>query len=603
MISKTRWGAMRNALSLLPGFLFCVAAWAGDPGKPEQKSSQPSSMDTPLFEMPSLSSPPAKPVATAQDTLPPPTESAETAPPPRPLPMEPSTRVPVMLPAAPRSCPTPAQLLQGPVASEGQAPPQLKAGQVQPGDKAMPINLPTALQLADARPIIIAAAQASLGVAFAELKRTQVLWLPNIIMGGTWYRHDGGGTGNSGTEYILGRDQYMLGGGPLLLLPFADLFMLPREAKDRVAAHEFNVQTAKNDALWHVAEAYFNVQQARGRMAGAQDATEKAQNLTKRIKELSKDFVSPIEVDRALTTLADIEQQELLRYQEWRVASADLTRELRLNPTTMVAPLEPPHLQVTLISPKECLDELVPIGLLSRPELASQRAIVQWALDRIRHEQIRPFTPTLIFAPNAVPAAPFGTMMTGIFSSDRNGTPQPWVGRFDSLTMGTWEANNLGFGNAAAVRERRAEKERELVELFRIQDHVAAEIVQAYARVQASLLRINKSETEVKEAKITFDGNLKAISETYRFGDRQILVNRPLEAVVALQQLMRSYNNYYNSVADYNKAQFQLFWAMGYPAKALACERNTGPVTPVDTNRPPQMAPVNAPEPCKSCGP
>ncbi len=529
----------------------------------------------------------------------------ENAPPPRPLTEElPAPSADVLLPAppAPHGFPAPGRFLQGPIASEGQAPLQLPPSQVQPGDQAMPINLPTALQLADARPIIIAAAQASLQVAVAELKRTQVLWLPDVTAGGTWYRHDGGGTGNSGIEYIIGRDQYMIGAGPMLTWPFADLIFLPRQAKDRVAAQRFDVQTARNDALRAVAEAYFNVQQARGRMAGAQDATEKATELAKEIRALSRDLTSPIEVDRALTALADIEREMLLRYQEWRVASADLTRELRLNPVTVIAPLEPPHLQVTLISPKEAVDELVPIGLLSRPELASQQALVKWALDRIRQEKIRPWTPNLIIAPNAVPASPFGTLMSGVFASDVNGQPQPWVGRFDSLTMGTWHLLNLGLGNNALVQERQAEKQRELVELFRIQDHVAAEIVQAHARVQSAALRISTTETEVKEARITFEGNLKAISETTRFGDRLELVNRPLEAVVALQQLMRAYNNYYVSVADYNKAQFQLFWALGYPAKALACERNNGDIRPVDMARPPQMAPVQAPAPCQPCG-
>jgi len=529
----------------------------------------------------------------------------ETAPPPRPLPAEqPAADGAAVVPAARRACPAPAQFLQGPIVSEGQAPPQLKPGQVQGGDQVMPMNLPTALQLADARPIIIAAAQASLQIAVAELKRAQVLWLPNLTMGGTWYRHDGGGAGNSGIEYNVGRDQYMLGAGPYLTWPFVDLLFLPREAKERIAARQFDVQTAKNDALWKVAEAYFNVQQARGRMAGTQDVAEKAKDLTDKVRALAKDLTSPIEIDRALTTLADIEREMLLRYQEWREASADLTRELRLNPTTVVAPLEQPHLQVTLISPKEVVDELVPIGLLSRPELASQQALVQWALQRIRHEKLRPLMPSLVIAPNAVPASPFSSLMTGIFASDVNGRQESWVGRFDSLTMGTWQLDNLGFGNRAIVQERQAEKQRELVELFRIQDHVAAEVVQAHARVQSSVLRIGKAETEVKEARTTYEGNLKAISETTRFGDQLVLVNRPLEVVVALQQLMRAYNNYYVSVADYNKAQFRLYWALGYPAKVLACERiNNDEIRPVDTSRPPQMAPVNAPPPCKHGGP
>ena len=508
-----------------------------------------------------------------------------------------------------RGCPSPGQFLQGPVVTEGQAAPQLPPTQVQPGDRAMPINLPTALQLADARPIIIAAAQASLQIAIAQLRRTQVIFLPNFTFGGTWYRHDGGGTANSGIEYVAGRDQFFLGGGTILDLPFADALYLPRQAKDRVTARQFDVQTSKNDALRAVAVAYFNVQEARGRLAGAQDAVEKSRSLVRTIEALAKDLTSRIEIDRARTELADQERDMLLRYQEWRVASADLTRELRLNPLTLVAPLEPPHLQVTLISPNETVDALVPVGLLSRPELASHQALVKYALDRLQQEKLRPLLPSLIFAPNAMPAAPYattaspyGSLMAGVFSSDLNGKPQPWVGRFDSITMLVWEFRNLGFGNRALIRQRAAERQQAMTELFHIQDRVASEVAEAHARVQSAVLRIGRAELEVKEARITFEDNLKAITETTRFGDRLVLVNRPLEVVVALQQLARAYDNYFTSVSDYNKAQFQLYWALGYPASVLACEKG-GELMPVDTWRPPQMAPVNAPPPCQRCAP
>jgi hypothetical protein len=142
-----------------------------------------------------------------------------------------------------------------------------------------------------------------------------------------------------------------------------------------------------------------------------------------------------------------------------------------------------------------------------------------------------------------------------------------------------------------------------LVELFRVQDRVAADVVQAHARVQATVVRVNRAETEVQQALTTFAGNLKAIRQTTDFGGRLVLVNRPLEAVDSLRQVTRAYENYFLSVSDYNKAQFQLYRALGYPAGILACERNNGDIHPVDTSRPPQMAPVNAPPPCQRCGP
>ena len=74
--------------------------------------------------------------------------------------------------------------------------------------------------------------------------------------------------------------------------------------------------------------------------------------------------------------LADLEQQAVSARQQWRVQSARLTRVLRLDPRAVVEPLEHDHTQITLIDPGRALDDLMPIALTNRPEIASRRALV-----------------------------------------------------------------------------------------------------------------------------------------------------------------------------------------------------------------------------------
>ena len=69
----------------------------------------------------------------------------------------------------------------------------LKPAPFEPTDLRFPINLATALRLSDARPLIVAAAQASVWVAEAELTRAKVLWVPTLNIGVDYIRHDGGG--------------------------------------------------------------------------------------------------------------------------------------------------------------------------------------------------------------------------------------------------------------------------------------------------------------------------------------------------------------------------------------------------------------------------
>ena len=49
------------------------------------------------------------------------------------------------------------------------------------------------------------------------------------------------------------------------------------------------------------------------------------------------------------------------------------------------------------------------------------------------------------------------------------------------------------------------------------------------------------------------------------------LLVRPQEAVAAVQALAQAYNDFYGAVADYDRAQFRLYHALGNPAQALAC--------------------------------
>jgi hypothetical protein len=62
--------------------------------------------------------------------------------------------------------------------------------------------------------------------------------------------------------------------------------------------------------------------------------------------------------------------------------------------------------------------------------------------------------------------------------------------------------------------------------------------------------------------------------------------------------LKLSIDEYFTTVADYNRAQFQLFHALGYPAQEVVFQRPPGDVLPVDTARPTYLPPVgNGPPP------
>ena len=472
-----------------------------------------------------------------------------------------------------------------------------------PDETVLPINLSSAFMLSDARPLIIEAAKAAELVAAAQMQRANVLWLPNIYAGVDYFRHDGLYPLPSGGVAINNRASLTMGPGISAVFATTDAIFEPLAARQILKARQMAVQAAKNDALMEVAVSYFNVQQARGRMAGANDTVTRAKELVRRISVLGRDLVAPIEADRAKTILAEQEEVLVKAREDWQVAAADLTRLLRLNPAARIVPTEPPHLALFLVSPSQEVDTLIPVGLTNRPELGASQAIVQATIAKLRQERMRPLIPSLVFQGNSGANGNSAPLVGGMAAGGVLGDIQ-YGSRFDLNAVALWELKNLGAGNRALIREREGQRLQANIELFNTQDKVAAEVAQAHAQLRSAKDRVALSDTGLREALINYEGNLKGMEQTTRFGDLLMLVNRPQEVVASLQQLDNAYKAYFQAVQDYNRSQFRLFRAMGYPAEVLACRNLLDTPAEVDTTRPFDLPPVTA-IPCANalCGP
>ena len=439
-----------------------------------------------------------------------------------------------------------------------------------PCEKPLPINLPTALRLANARPIDIALASERIRVAAAQLERAQVLWLPTIYVGVDYFRHDGQIQSTEGDVFGTSKSSFMAGAGPSAVFALTDAIFAPLAGRQVLRAREAGLQAATNDSLLAVAEAYFNVQQARGELAGAEDAARRTEELVRRTAQLAQGLAPPVEVVRARAELAERRQDVETARERWHVASAELVRVLRLDASALVEPLEPPHLRVTLVAPEQAVDELIPVALTNRPELAAQQALVQATLQRLRAERLRPLVPSILLRGGAT--NPAGTLAGGVFGGGRNDFLGKFSARSDFDVQVLWEWQNLGFGNRALVNERRAENQLSVLELFRLQDRVAREVAQAHAQARSAAARVGEAESGLRDAIESVNANFEGLGQTKRVGNLILLVIRPQEAVAAVQALARAYSRYSGAVADYNRAQFRLYHALGQPAQLVSTE-------------------------------
>ena len=170
-----------------------------------------------------------------------------------------------------------------------------------------------------------------------------------------------------------------------------------------------------------------------------------------------------------------------------------------------------------MIDLHQSVDDLIGLALTSRPELASQQAQVQATLAMLRQERLRPLIPSILLRGSSTPVT--GTLAAGYYGGGANSSISNGALRSDLDLQVLWQFDNLGFGNRARVHQREAENRVAVLNLFRVQDRIAAEVVQAYAEADSAAHRITLAEKEARLALDSADKNLAALSQTKRIGN------------------------------------------------------------------------------------
>jgi hypothetical protein len=167
---------------------------------------------------------------------------------------------------------------------------------------------------------------------------------------------------------------------------------------------------------------------------------------------------------------------------------------------------------------------------------------------------------------------PAGTLAGGVFGGGRNSDISNFGARGSFDVMMLWQLDNLGFGYAARMDASRSEHRLSELESLRVQDRIAAEVSRAHAQLRSARARVGEAETQLKNAVDSVEKNFEGLRQIKRAGEVNLLVIRPQEAVASIQALAQAFNDFFGAVADYNRAQFRLYRALGKPAQHLIAE-------------------------------
>ena len=441
-----------------------------------------------------------------------------------------------------------------------------------PGQAIEPIDLAGALRLAGARDLDVALARERACQAVAELDQARVLWLPSLFVGPSWVRHDGQAQFVQGQVQSISKSSLFLGanaasgasgygpnpaGGPAPLsglatvLRISDAIFEPLAATRAVDARQAGIRVATNEALLGVSEAYFDLQQAAGTLVIAREAAANADALAGLTASYARAGAG-LEADHRRTLAERNHQRRDVEAAVGRleVASAELVRRTRLDPSVVVAPVEPPESALRLIAEDCPLDDLIATGLRNRPELAESRALVQATLVRLKQAKLRPLIPSLALQYSG---GGFGGGPGGFFGN--------FGARSDAAVNLYWEVQNLGMADRAIARGRAAQQRAAVLEQMKIQDRVASEVVRADKLLLASARQMREAGRSLPEALASLALNLANI----RRGAGLPGATRPIEVLQPIQALAQARADYLDAVLAYNRAQFRLYHALGRP--------------------------------------
>jgi outer membrane protein TolC len=429
-------------------------------------------------------------------------------------------------------------------------------------ENVFPIDLPTALQLAGANNLQIAIARERVNQAGARAQLAGALWIPSLNAGVVYNNHSGRIQGTEGEVVEASRSSFFVGGAAVVGnspatgsggnprmfvdLSLADALFEPLAARQLVRATSADRTTAFNDTLFEVSAAYLTLVRAQARLAITQEAVRNAEELAK----ITRDFAETgqglqADADRATVEAAARRRDVLQAEEELAVISAHLARLLRLDPAVQLQPAEQIPAPLEFVDPSLALPSLIGQAAAARPEVRTADAIRDAACYRQRQEQVRPWVPHL-----------YAGASGGGFGGGEGSDVDNFGGRSDFDVAAVWELQNLGFGNVARRREQQSVYRQANLAIQQVRDLVAAEVAQAYQRVQLRRRQIEVTRPQVESAHQAIRLNFEGI----RGGEL-----RPIEIQQAIGALASSRTGYLDAVTDYNVAQVQLLRAIGQP--------------------------------------
>jgi outer membrane protein TolC len=471
----------------------------------------------------------------------------------------------------------------------GQESPVPQPARVRPGPQTTyPIDLPTALRLADANNPTVGLARARVREAVAQFDRVRVAWVPTLAMGPTFFYHGGVDQNRRGDIFTVSRGYYTLGIGPTLRVDLSDALYLPLVARQGVRAANAQALAVGNATQLDVALAYLDLVELHAALAINADILDRTEQILKSAEAGAKSGINKTaaDVNRASTEVNLRREEGIVLRGRTAGASARLARLLLLDPTVELTPYEIAVVPLVLVPGDNTIEQLVQTALRARPEIAAAQAGVSAANTLVRQAKMAPLLPKV--------QADF---IGGGLSGGRGDDFSPLQSQYNTGVALVWNLESFGLGNAAQVRGRQAGYDVAVYRLRETEAFVASQVTEAAQMSGARYETLEPAQEAVRQA-LEMYRKFRDVSFAM-VGPKGQLQFDALETLTAVQALNQARVQYLQQVVEFNRSQFRLYAAIGQLPLCgadVAVQQSVGvPVVPTKQMTAP--APLPGPRP------
>jgi outer membrane protein TolC len=367
-------------------------------------------------------------------------------------------------------------------------------------------------------------------------------------------------------------------------------------AEQEVHRRSFVSDTVSRDTLLTAAVAYIELLRAEELYKVAEQTRDDAREVARLTANYARSGEGrKADADRAATELYRRESLLTQAAADIGSASAQLARVLHLDPLMRLHPVDQRVLPESIVPEPVTLPELLAIALLNRPELRERHAAICQAIARLDQARWLPFSPTVFLGFSAGTFGGGSSLVDQPVGSGPNALGDPRFGLFDPRqdfdAAAYWTILNLGVGNKALIDAARSRLRSANLEELVVLNRIRAEVASAYARTHSRYAQIRVAEMEIQSALEGFQEDMRRIISHEGL---------PLELLNSLRLLAQARIEYTNAILDYNRAQFQLYVAIGKPPADVLIRPVTGfPSVPVQPPSPEAVPPEPARAPAR----